>query len=39
MQHLVLRGGIGLETYWIAWMDVVIAELTAARRPTDLAGP
>lgn len=38
LQHLVLSGGIDLEVSWIAWVDEVIAELSAPQGPADPPG-
>ncbi|MBO0655722.1 PadR family transcriptional regulator [Streptomyces triculaminicus] len=32
LRHLVLRGGIGLETFWIAWLTEALEGLPAALR-------
>ncbi|MCX4751686.1 PadR family transcriptional regulator [Kitasatospora sp. NBC_01287] len=33
LQHLVLRAGIGLETFWIQWLTEALAELPDGARP------
>lgn len=38
LQHLVLRGGISLETHWLAWLDEALAELGKIDRPTGPTG-
>lgn len=30
LRHLVLRGGLDMETFWIAWIDQALAQLPAA---------
>ncbi|MEU5048940.1 PadR family transcriptional regulator [Streptomyces sp. NPDC021096] len=31
LRHLVLRGGIGLETFWISWLTDALAEIEGER--------
>lgn len=28
MRYLILRAGIGLEEYWLSWLDEAIAEVS-----------
>ncbi|WP_326701218.1 PadR family transcriptional regulator [Streptomyces sp. NBC_01754] len=39
LRHLVLRGGIDLETFWTGWLTRAVEELEEERRPGTAAAP